>query len=62
MSEYKWGFKLTPEERKQYPPNRVLVWYDRVFDEYYTASGVKLDRFLEPIKESENKRVIRRVV
>ena len=53
--QYKWDSKLTPAERTTYPKDRIIVWYDRVYDEYVTADGTKLDRFFNPIKEQENK-------
>ena len=57
--EKKWDYELSQEERRQYPLENVIVLYDRIYDEYLTAAGTRLDGFLEPIKEPRNKRLIR---
>ena len=38
--EFKWDYKLTPEERRSYPKNRIIVGYDRLDREYITLDRV----------------------
>ena len=59
--DYKWLSELTKIERgqyglvKTYDSNKIIVWYDRVYDEYWTLDGTVLDKFLTPIKEARTK-------
>jgi hypothetical protein len=53
--EPKWDYKMNLEERSLYPPDKIVIWYDRLYDEYVTLGGIRLDKYLQPIKEVVNK-------
>ena len=45
----------TGDLREKYNPGRVIAWYDRIYDEYWTLDGTRRDKFGRPIKEPEDK-------